>query len=110
MISRKLCFTLCLGFFSFSAWAQTGASLSGVVTDQAGAAVPGVSVTIKNDDTGATRTSATDGGGRYQESGLPAGRYDIRASKREFGDETRTGVTLTAGQEAAVDIKMHRSA
>src|ERR1035441_10142760 len=53
----------------FPAWAQTGASLSGVVTDQTGAALPDVAVTIKNVDTGATRTIATDGGGHYQASG-----------------------------------------
>ncbi len=100
---------LWLAMGAFPAWAQTGASLSGVVTDQTGAAVPGVSVTIRNADTGATRTSATDGGGRYQESGLPPGRFDIRAAKREFADETRTGVSLAAGQEAVVDIKMHDS-
>jgi hypothetical protein len=53
------------------AWAQTGASLSGVVTDQAGAALPDVASTIKNVDTGATRTIATDAGGHYQASGRP---------------------------------------
>jgi predicted porin len=126
MISRKLCFSLprktltCAGYVpmaallllameAFPAWAQTGASLSGVVTDQTGAALPEVSVTIKNADTGATRTSATDGGGHYQESGLPPGRFDIRAAKKGFADETRTGVGVTAGQETKVDIQMQRS-
>jgi predicted porin len=94
---------------AFPAWAQTSASLSGVVTDQAGAPVPEVSVTIRNADTGATRTSATDGGGHYRESGLPSGRFDVRAAKREFTDETRTGISVVAGQEVTVDIKMQRS-
>ena len=48
------------------AQAQTGASLSGVVTDQTGAALRDVAVTIRNVDTGATRTIATDGAGHYQ--------------------------------------------
>ncbi|MGB8732291.1 MAG: carboxypeptidase regulatory-like domain-containing protein [Candidatus Sulfotelmatobacter sp.] len=94
---------------SSSAWAQTGASLSGVVTDQTGAALRDVAVTIKNADTGATRTSATDGAGYYQASGLPAGRFEIRATKSGFADETRTGINLAVGQEATVDIKMQRS-
>ncbi len=51
---------------AFPAWAQTGASLSGVVTDPTGAALSDVAVTIKNVDTGATRSIATDGGGHYQ--------------------------------------------
>ena len=94
---------------AFPAWAQTGASLSGVVTDQTGAALPDVAVTIKNVDTGATRTIATDGGGHYQASGLPPGRFEIRAAKQGFADETRTGISLAAGQDATVDIKMQPS-
>jgi predicted porin len=115
MPSPKLCFSLCLPLLclamgAFPASAQTGASLSGIVTDQTGAALPGVAVTIRNVDTGATRTSATDGGGRYQETGLPVGRYDVRAAKQGFGTETRAGVSVSAGQEAPVDIRMQRSA
>src|SRR5580704_7062475 len=91
------------------AWAQTGASLAGVVTDQTGAALPDVAVTIKNGDKGAMRTIATDGGGHYQASGLPPGRFEVRAAKQGFAVETRTGITLAVGRDATVDIKMHPS-
>jgi predicted porin len=90
----------------FPAWAQTGASLSGVVTDRAGAALRDVAVTIRNVDTGVTRTIATDGGGHYQASGLRPGRFEIRAAKQGFADETRAGINLAVGQDAAVDMKM----
>jgi predicted porin len=90
-------------------WAQTGASLSGMVTDQTGAALRDVAVTVKNADTGATRTITTDGGGHYQASGLPLGRFEIRAAKQGFADETRTGISLAVGQDATVDIKMQRT-
>jgi hypothetical protein len=83
-----------------------GPTVSGVVTDQTGAALRDVGVTITNLDTGATRTITTDGGGHYQASGLPPGRFEIRAAKQGFGDETRMGISLAAGQEATVDIKM----
>src|SRR5271168_2086543 len=92
-----------------AAWAQTGASLSGVVTNQTGATLPDVAVTIKNVDTGATRTVATDGRGHFQASGLPPGRFEIRAAKHEFAEEKRTGITLAVGQDATVDIKLQRS-
>jgi predicted porin len=91
------------------AWAQTGASVSGMVTDQKGAALSDVAVTIKNIDTGAARTMATDGGGRFQASGLPPGRFAIRATKQGFADETRAGTSLAIGQDATVDIQMHLS-
>jgi predicted porin len=90
--------------------AQTGANLSGVVTDQTGAALPDVAVTIKNVDTGETRTIATDRRGHYQVSGAASGRVEIRAAKQGFGDETRAGTSLAVGQDATVDIQMQRKA
>jgi predicted porin len=93
---------------AYPAWAQTGGSLSGVVTDQTGAALPNVAVTIKSLDSAETRTITTDGGGRYQTSGLPPGRFQIRAAKPGFADETRAGISLAVGQGATVDISMQR--
>jgi predicted porin len=102
MILSRIC-VLLLALVPLSGAAQ---SLSGVVTDQTGAPLRDVAVTISNVDTGAARTVATDGGGHYQASALPPGRFEIRAAKQGFVDETRTGVSLAAGQEAAVDIKL----
>ena len=97
---------LWLAMGAFPVWAQTGVSVSGVVTDQTGAGLRDVAVTIKNVDTGAARRIATDGAGRYQASGLDAGRFEIRAAKEGFADGTRMGISLAVGQEAAIDIKM----
>ena len=91
------------------AWAQMGATLSGKATDQAGASLVDVAVTIKNLDSGATRSVATDGSGHYQVSGLPAGSFEIRAAKPGFAEETRSGINLAAGQDAKVDFKMQLS-
>jgi predicted porin len=99
---------LCLVMAAFPAWAQTGASLSGVVTDQNSATLPEVTVTIRSAHTGETRTIPTDSNGHYQAVGLPPGRFEIRAAKKGFADETRSG-TLATGQEGIVDIAMHRS-
>ncbi len=111
MRSVALCLLLLLWLAvgAFPAWAQTGASLSGVVTDQTGAALRDVAVRIKNVDTGATRTIATDGAGHFQVSALPSGLFEIRAAKQGFADETRTGISLAGGQDTTVDIKMQRS-
>ncbi|MGA9569960.1 MAG: porin [Candidatus Acidiferrales bacterium] len=86
----------------------TGASLSGLVTNQTGAPLRDVTVTIKNLDTRETRTIPTDAGGRYQTSGLPAGRFEIRATKPGFAEETRAGISLAADQGTTVDIQMQR--
>src|SRR5580693_9470754 len=109
-LQRALC-ALFLGSMALTPcvstlFAQASAVVSGAVSDQSGAALPGVTVTINYVGTGATQTIATDGGGRYQASGLPAGRFEIRAAKQGFADETRAGITLAVGQNATVDIKM----
>ena len=110
LLAQPFLLLLWLAMGAFPAWAQTGASLSGTVTDQTGAALRDVAVTIKSVDTVASRTIATDGGGHYQASGLPPGRFEIRAAKHGFADEKRTGISLAAGQEAVVDFTMQRSA
>jgi len=104
-------FIAAVGFLlgAYPAWTQTEASLSGVVTDQTGTPLRGVAMTIKNVDTGATRTIVTDGGGHFQASGLTPGRFEIRAAKQGFADETRTRISLAVGQDAIVDITMQRS-
>lgn len=96
---------LCVGG---AAWAQSGSMVSGVVTDQNGAAISGAAVTIKNLDTGETRTIKTDGQGHYKTYGLPPGRLEIRAAKQGFDEERREGISLTVGQDATVDIKLQR--
>jgi predicted porin len=98
-----------LAMATFTAWGQTDASLSGVVTDPAGAPLPEVALTIRNADTGVTRAAVTDGAGHYQVSGLPPGRFEIRAAKQGFADETLSGLNLVGGQESTADIKMRRS-
>ena len=107
LLAQPFLLLLWLAIGTFPAWAQTGTSLSGVVTDQTGAALRDVAVTITNLDTRATLTIATDGRGRFQASGLRAGLFEIRVAKQGFADETRTGISLAVGQYATVDIKMH---
>src|ERR1700722_8228612 len=108
-MKRQLQLLLCLAMGAFLAWSQTGASVSGVVTDKAGTPLANVAVTIRNVDTGAVFTTTTDGGGHYQAPGLPPGRFEIRTAKQGFADETRTGVSVAGGQEASVDIQIHSS-
>jgi len=109
LLAQPFLLLFCLLMGAFPAWAQTGASLSGVVTDQTGATLRDVALTIRNVDTGATRTIATDVAGHFQASGLPAGPFELRAAKPGFADETRTGISLAVGQDAIVDIKMQRA-
>jgi predicted porin len=109
-LARPLLLLLWFVMGAFPASAETGASLSGVVTDRAGAVLRDVAVTITVVDTAETRTIETDRRGHYQASDLPPGRFEIRAAKQGFADQTRTGISLAVGQGATVDIKMQAKA
>jgi iron complex outermembrane recepter protein len=86
-----------------SAFAQNTASLSGTVRDSTGSVVPGAAVTASNIATRAERSAVSDADGRYQLSGLPAGRYELRVVLSGFRTEVRT-VELNA--DAVVDFDL----
>ena len=46
-------------------WAQSTAQISGTVTDQSGAVLPGVEVTVTQTDTGISRSAVTNETGSY---------------------------------------------
>jgi Carboxypeptidase regulatory-like domain/TonB dependent receptor len=85
---------------------STAADLTGTVTDAAGAAVPGATVTAKNDATSITRTSITNDSGEYKLLGLPPGTYKLTAEAKSFKKTSVSAVTLTIGQSAELAIKL----
>ena len=99
-IAALLC--LCAPFAS----AQVSATLSGIVTDQSGAAVSAASVTARNLDTELSRSTVTDQAGRYQLFALPLGQYEVRVKKDGFAEGIRTGIRLVVGQDAKVDLTL----
>src|SRR5262252_3752489 len=62
----------------------TSATLSGVVRDPSGAVVPDVSISARNNQTGAARETTSDVEGRYSLTNLAPGHYDLRASRSGF--------------------------
>jgi hypothetical protein len=87
-------------------WSQVTAAISGNVEDATGAAVGGATVTVKNVETGATRSVTTDETGNYRLLSLPLGLQEVRAEKPGFRSAVRTGINLVVGQEAIVNLKL----
>ncbi len=92
--------------FARGAQAQVSASISGRVTDPSGAAVSGATVTAKNLETEAVRTTNTDDAGRYAILSLPVGMYEVRISGQNFQEAVQSGIHLAVGQEATVDMAL----
>jgi hypothetical protein len=90
------------------AWSQAGRSgISGTIFDAAKAVLPGVTVTITNEDTGLTRTVVTDDEGRYIIPTVTPGTYTLAAELPGFQSLKRPGVRLAVGQELDLDMTMN---
>lgn len=87
-----------------SATAQTlYGNLTGNVTDASNAALPNATISIRNVDTGFSRTGTTDGSGNYQLTDLQPGTYDITISAQSFGESITKGVPIGANQTKRID-------
>src|SRR5690349_2749808 len=79
--------------------AQTGAaSFTGIITDQGGAALPGVTVTATNESTQVAYTSVSNNAGAYTIQALPIGSYVVKTDLTGFAPKTTNPITLEAGQ------------
>jgi Carboxypeptidase regulatory-like domain/TonB dependent receptor/TonB-dependent Receptor Plug Domain len=83
-----------------------GANLSGVVSDESGAAVAGAKVTIKNLATGDVREVGTNTDGLYSAPNLAPATYDVTVTATGFGPVTQKGLVLNVGGQQSLDIKM----
>lgn len=84
----------------------TTATIEGTVTDQTGAVLPGVSVSIRSVDTGAVRTILSDDRGMFRAPLLPVGRYDVTAEFTGFGTYQQSGIPLTVGQTVNLNVRL----
>ena len=91
--------------FAAQALAQE-ATIVGTVTDPSGAAVPNVSITVTNTDTGLERTLTTSSEGQYVALELHIGHYTVRAQGTGFKVVEHTGLVLTVGDRTRVDFKL----
>ncbi len=106
--SRLIPALVCFLFFccELPLSAQISGTFSGTVTDPSGALISGAAVTARNNDTGATRSTVSNGAGLFQLPALPVGRYDVRVSKSGFAEEIRSGLNLVVGQDATLNIQL----
>jgi outer membrane receptor protein involved in Fe transport len=87
--------------------AQGGsAQISGVVRDEQGGVLPGVAVTLRNQDTGVTRTATTEADGRYRFPALAPGRYTLRSELSGFATVEAPDLTVTIGLDLTRDLGM----
>ncbi len=86
--------------------AQTTATISGSVSDQAGGLVPGATINVTNVDTQVSRVTTTDASGLYYVPALSPGRYKITATAPGFATAVQEELTLTVGFQQALNFTL----
>jgi hypothetical protein len=98
---------LLFGLLGAALWAQTATGrIVGTVTDQTGAIIPGVTVTVTNVDTMVTYTALSNERGDYQAPLLPIGTYAVSAEQAGFQKAVTKPEKLEINQSLRIDIKM----
>ncbi len=98
---------LVLSVMSRSAWSQTvTAAIVGTITDPAGAAVPGATVTATSVERGTTYSAVSESDGLYRIPSVPVGNYTLTVAKTGFATVTRAAFVLTMNQVARIDVAL----
>jgi hypothetical protein len=92
---------------SISLFAQADrGSISGMVTDNSGAVVPGITLTLQNQATNLTYSATASDTGAYSFLNLPVGTYDLTAAAKGFQRSQAKGIPVQVNQQARVDIRL----
>ncbi len=108
---RAALMVLALAFFvmvpAFKAFAQndTG-SVVGAIQDNSGAVIPGASITVLNNATGASFTTTTGSTGEYEVPSLHTGVYKISAEHSGFSTAVADNITVSVGARQRIDLKL----
>ena len=108
-MNRILRLLLTIGVVSpgiLNAAAQTTAQINGTVVDESGAALPGVTVTAHQTDTGFRRDTVTDSTGSHTLTNLPIGPYRLEATLAGFRTYVQTGIVLQVNSNPVIPVKL----
>lgn len=100
-------FLLLFILFVSGTFAQQGTSqIRGRVTVPDGSVLPGVTVTVKHQESGVLRTTTSDKDGVYVMSGVIPGTYELTAELSGFRNFRQRNLRLEVGKTSVVDVKL----
>jgi len=88
------------------AQAQNTGVIEGTVVDEQGGVMPGVTMTLRNTETGVERAATTAGAGTYRFPALQPGTYSLTAMLQGFASEQLRDIVLTIGLNLRYDITL----
>ncbi len=107
IMQASITLALLCGLVPSLGWGQaSNATITGMVIDPSGAAIPNAEVTLTSVATGSVAKFSTGPDGLYSFPNLPSGGYELKASAHGFRDYVQKGITVYINTVARVDIKL----
>ncbi|HMD06979.1 MAG TPA: TonB-dependent receptor [Candidatus Acidoferrum sp.] len=91
---------------AFSQGGASAAQLNGTVRDASGGSVAKASLSLRDIGTNRTYTAVSNENGLYVIPSLPPGSYELTTEATGFAKSTQTGIVLSVGQVATIDVSM----
>src|ERR1017187_2659789 len=88
------------------AFAQANSEVTGIVTDQTGAVVPGADIVLVDPGTGFTKSTVSGETGLYDIAGLNPTNYNMKVTAKGFESFAQNGIVVRVSATARVDIKL----
>ena len=107
VFARLLTVLCALHLCAAAAFAQfDSATVLGFISDQTGAAMPGVTVTLTNPATGISTTAVSDERGQYQFLNVRIGTYSLKAELQGFTTAIAENFTVAVNARQRVDLAL----
>jgi len=101
----KFKLTISVFLLACTAFGQSNrGTVTGTISDTAGAVVPGVPVVLTNTETGAKSETVSTGTGNYSLLQLPVGTYTLTAEQPGFSKYEQTNIKVDVAVTTRVDI------
>lgn len=104
---RLLAGVVCLSLFALPGFSQSDrGTITGTVSDPAGAVVANAPIQARNTETGVVYDAATSGTGNYTIGQLPAGSYEVSTTVPGFKKYNRQGLVVQVAQVLRIDMQL----
>ncbi len=91
-------------------FAQASSGITGIITDNSGAVVPGAAIAIRNVSTSTTVNAVSGSAGEYTATGLQPGRYTVTVTAPGFSKAVRDQVNVEVTTQATINIQLSAGA
>ena len=106
LVSLLVLLPILLAPYAFSQAAVSFAQLNGTISDASGRVIAGASVALRDVGTNLSHKGVTNASGTYFIPNLTPGIYELTVVAQGFGKAVQSGIALSVGQTATMDVTM----